>query len=385
MAKIVRHYRVKRGRAFWQPSAVMKKAGFVSVPLGEDGPEAVMLAEQWNNRWDAVRRGADPSPAQISATANLSPEAAEELSVYPARSIGAGFRAFRRTGEWPKKAARTREEWHRGWRWIKPVFGDVDPRTVTLTDISQWRDWVESQVSAGEAWRALKIWRALWKVLAALQLCEREADPSLAVRNSAPKGRRQQWTEGEAVRLVKRAWRMGFHGLAAAMACGWDAQLEVGDLRALRASQMATAGSGRLFFTQRGKTGVPVGGVLSARSMSLLAAYVEQLGVELLGDAYLFRTRTGQPYTSDRLNRDFAIVREAEFGKLEARTFGHDFRRSGAVEAIAGDATAEAVAHAMGNTLGASNFLFATYVPVNAATIRSVQQARIRGRAKLRN
>jgi hypothetical protein len=306
------------------------------------------------------------------------------MTVYPRGSLGAGFKQFRATPEWERKAARTREEWHRGWRWIKPLFGDVNPRTVTLADISAWRLWVVGEVSEGEAWRALKTWRALWKVCAALQLCAREQDPSLGVRNSAPKGRKSKWAEGEAVRLVKRAWRMGFRGLAAALACGWDAQLEVGDLRALRASQMATAGSGNLFFTQRGKTGVPVGGLLSARAMAILAAYIESFGAEMLADAFLFRTRTGEPYSSDRLNRDFAIVREAEFGKEELRTFGHDFRRSGAVEAIAGDATAEAVAHAMGNTLSASNFLFATYVPVNAATIRNVQQARRLGRTRLR-
>ena len=61
-----------------------------------------------------------------------------------------------------------------------------------------------------------------------------------------------------------------------------------------------------------------------------------------------------------------------------------DFRRSGAVEAIVGGAKAEELAHAMGNTLSASNALFATYVPVNLATIRSVMEARRRGRRRLR-
>jgi hypothetical protein len=62
-----------------------------------------------------------------------------------------------------------------------------------------------------------------------------------------------------------------------------------------------------------------------------------------------------------------------------------DFRRSGAVEAIAGGAKAEELAHAMGNTLSASNALFATYVPVNQATLRTVLEARRRGRSKLRD
>ena len=47
------------------------------------------------------------------------------------------------------------------------------------------------------------------------------------------------------------------------------------------------------------------------------------------------------------------------FGDRENRTLA-DFRRSGAVEAIAGGAKAEELAHAMGNTLSASNALFAT-------------------------
>jgi hypothetical protein len=63
---------------------------------------------------------------------------------------------------------------------------------------------------------------------------------------------------------------------------------------------------------------------------------------------------------------------------------GHDFRRSGAVEAIVGKAKPAELAHAMGNTLSASNFLFATYVPINAETIRAVSEARKAGRRKLR-
>jgi hypothetical protein len=57
----------------------------------------------------------------------------------------------------------------------------------------------------------------------------------------------------------------------------------------------------------------------------------------------------------------------------------HDFRRTGAVEAITGGAKAEQVAHAMGNMLSASNALFATYVPVNVATLREVMAAQRAG------
>jgi hypothetical protein len=71
-------------------------------------------------------------------------------------------------------------------------------------------------------------------------------------------------------------------------------------------------------------------------------------------------------------------------GRSNDATVGHDFRRTGAVEAITGGAKAEHVAHAMGNTLSASNALFATYVPVSVTTLREVMKARRAGRRKLR-
>jgi hypothetical protein len=183
---------------------------------------------------------------------NLSPERSEELTVYPPRSFGEAFRRYRRTDEWARKAPRTREDWWRGWKRIKPVFADCDPRT--LEDVSAWRKVIEDTVSRGEAHRGLKIWRALWKVSAALGDCVRDADPSLGVRNTAAKGRSATWTEGEAARLFKRAWRDGYHGLAAVIAVAWSTQLSPGDVRALRASQLARDGTGALFFTARGKT-----------------------------------------------------------------------------------------------------------------------------------
>jgi hypothetical protein len=334
----------------------MRALGFYSVPCGKDGPDAWAIAEQWNARWQMVKRGEAPSPAK-SASDNLSPEQSEELSIYPRRSLGEAFRRYRRTNEWASKEPRTREDWWRAWRRIKPIFGDCDPRTVTLENISEWRKAVEDSVSLREAHRCLKIWRALWKVSAALGYCVRDADPSLGVRNKAAPGRSATWTEGEVARLFKQAWRDGYHGLAAVIAVAWSTQMSPGDVRAVRAS--------------------------SDRALAALEAYIARLGAELHGEAYIFRNRSGAPYSSDTLGDDFRDVRRLVFGDRDNRTLA-DFRRSGAVEAIAGGAKAEELAHAMGNTLGASNALFATYVPINQATLRSVLEARRRGRSKLR-
>ena len=377
------YYTVRRnGRGFWEPRPHMRALGFHSVACGPDGPEAWAVAEEWNRRWLATWKHGEPSPAIVAAD-NLSPDRSDELTYYPPRSLGEAFKRYRRTDEWARKAPRTREDWWRGWRRIKPVFGDCNPRTVSLEDISAWRAAIEETVSLREAHRAMKIWRALWKVAAALGYCIRDADPSLGVRNTAATGRSATWTEGEAVRLFKGAWRSGYHGLAAMIAVAWSTQLSPGDVRALRDSQLAKDGRGAVFFTARGKTGQPVGGALSDRGLAALEAYIARLAIELHGEAFIFRNRSGAPYSKDTLGDDFRDVRRAVFGDADRRTLA-DFRRSGAIEAIAGGARAEELAHAMGNTLSASNALYATYVPVNQATLRSVMEARRRGRTKLR-
>src|SRR5262249_29646725 len=151
-------------------------------------------------------------------------------------------------------------------------------------DLDAWRTMIEQTVSLREAHRCVKIWRALWRKLAALGYCMRDADPSLGITNRAAKGRSAVWREGEIVRLAKRAWREGYHGLAAVIAVMWSSQQSPGDVRTLVASQMVTDGAGAVFFTDRAKTGKPVGGALSDRALRAVEEYVKTLGVELLDD-----------------------------------------------------------------------------------------------------
>ncbi|WP_137388001.1 hypothetical protein [Rhodoligotrophos defluvii] len=397
MGKVkIPYYVVVKGRGYWRPTARMRSLGFTIVRCGADGPAAWAIAAQWNQRWQAARRGLAGSLVATAAE-NPSSEEAEEKAIYPAESLGDAFRRYRRTNEWRLKKPRTREDWWRGWRRIRLVFGDVDPRSVKMEDISAWRAAIEETVSLREAHRALKIWRALWKVAAAMKYCERDEDPSLVVRNRAERGRSATWTEGEVVRLVKQAWREGYRGLAAAMAVMWDTQFSPGDVRSLTAGQIACREVGGIFFTERGKTGASVGGILSKRSAKLLDAYVKTLGFALHDDAPVFRTRgltavgagggrprPPSPYTKDRFAADFRVIRSLTFGEGEDRQL-LDFRRSGAVEAIAGGAEAEQLSRAMGNSLSASNSLFETYVPVKHGIVREVTQARKKGRRKLRS
>ena len=114
-----------------------------------------------------------------------------------------------------------------------------------------------------------------------------------------------------------------------------------------------------------------------------------------MDDAPCFRTpgyvpggKGGRPhppkvYTKRKFEQDFARTRAAVFGQNERRQM-LDIRRTGSVEAIAGEATREQLGHAMANSIGRSNALFDTYVPLNVTSIDGVAEARKRGRNKLR-
>jgi len=61
----------------------------------------------------------------------------------------------------------------------------------------------------------------------------------LIFANPAPQPRQQVWSEGEAVRIVKAAWRAGYRGLAACLATAWDSQLPPVDASRLQRARHA--------------------------------------------------------------------------------------------------------------------------------------------------
>jgi hypothetical protein len=112
-------------------------------------------------------------------------------------------------------------------------------------------------------------------------------------------------------------------------------------------------------------------------------AYLESFPAEPLGDAAIFRNRSGAPYSKDTLGHDFADIRAQVFGPLERRQLA-DFRRTGSVEALAGGADPDTLSSKMANSLSHSNRLHKTYAPVQLSKVRDADAARKRGRVKLR-
>src|SRR5262245_6532311 len=112
----------------------MRRAGFrlINLSKGEwiDGRQEPSLADKrealrLNADWDRHRRGLPP--------------AAVEAHSYPKGSVGDGYlramalRAQERASKgivWTREQE-SRDDWPRAWRWIEPLLGDCDPKTVT--------------------------------------------------------------------------------------------------------------------------------------------------------------------------------------------------------------------------------------------------------------
>jgi hypothetical protein len=350
----------------------MAELGFRLVDCGEDGPAAWAIAAECNARWDAVRhcRGNVPTMPFLPAVAP--------------GSIAEAFARIRNTWTWREKKPRTREDWLRGWKHIAPSFGERAPAGVSFEEIDAWYGALLGDVGVREAHRAMKIWRALWHMMAGLRTatgalyCDRAADPSAGVRRRTPKPRNAIWLAKEALQLVNTALDLDYLGLAAALQVAWDTMLSPVDVRSLTLAQLRQDGAGSFFELARAKTGKAAIGTLSDRANELITA----LPYALHPDAPIFRTRAGAPYRADSLGKDFRAVRAAIFPG-DSRTL-MDFRRSGAVEATAGDVNPAALAGKMANSIDANRELQATYQPHNATLVRLADAARARGRDRLR-
>jgi hypothetical protein len=384
MGKIkIPYYSVIAGRGYWRPTRKMRALGFQIVRCGGDGPEAWALATEWNERWQAVRKGDAPPLVDLD---KLSRDQAEAARRYPPGSIGAAFQIYIRTPEWLARAYSARiKVWWPAWFRIRDMWGDVAPDTITFEMMSKWRAALERAHGRGVAHKTLRVWRTFWKIMLGMKVA-RTADPSLGIRNRAPAPRWQRWSEGEVVRLVKTAWRNGYHGIACIIGVASDTQFSPVDVRTL-AQRHCTLHAGRLVFDRqadgRTKTGRAAIGTVSVRTERLVQFYLNRLGAELHPDAVLFRNRSNNPYRPDTLSDDFADVRELAFPGDKRRLM--DMRRSGVVEAIAGDAGPLGLSAKLANSIERSNTLHKTYAPIDIEAVRNTDAARLKGRRKMRN
>lgn len=360
------YYVVKKGHGYWQPTKTMRLKGFASIRCGIDGPIAWAKAEEMNREWQRFRHGL----------------AATERDRWPNGSIGQAFERLKLTGEWARMEPRTREDWERGNRMIEPVFGDVAPSTVIFEHVDAFYGQLFDEKGVSESYRAIKHWRRLWKKMAAMGLCVSHADPSAGIRRISPAPRSQVWSEREAALLAKTAFRHGYMGLACIIAVAWDTQFSPVDVRSLDFDQIRER-QGRITFERvfREKTGREVIGTITRKTERLVRVYLHGLAERGISAGIIFRHRKWAAYSKDTLGDDFRTVRAIAYPGDKRVLM--DMRRSGAVEAAAGEVDPNALAAKMGNTINSNRQLQRTYQPSSLAAVRKADEARKLGRRNL--
>jgi hypothetical protein len=93
-------------------------------------------------------------------------------------------------------------------------------------------------------------------------------------------------------------------------------------------------------------------------------------------------TRTSAAYTKNSLADDFRDIRKLLFPG-DTRQL-QDMRRTGAVEAQSGGTDLSVISQKMANTVASSAHLQKTYLPVNHAAVELADEARKRGRRRIR-
>jgi hypothetical protein len=378
MARVrIRYYRPPRngaeGPGFWEPGKQADTFNLPrSVPCGPDGPAAWAIAQSWNTKLDAARRGED-----------------QPTAVYPKGTFGSFWEKFRRTPSWDAMAPRTREDYWRAWTVIEPRFARCLVTRITAIESERFHLEIHpvhadpkkrTALSWAEAWRVLKCWRAVINALEHYGVLARA--PIGRISNPAPPGRTQRWSDGEVRTLINGAWLRGHHGMACAIAIAWDTLFSPVDVRLTVAAEWSSDATGAFIATSRVKTGKTVFAPLSARTALLVEGYKAKLGVALVPTALLLRTRSGQPWaTKDTFAQEFRRLR-AEVLPGDQRQF-LDLRRSGNTEAWVGGEDRTNLAKALGNSLHKNDRLWETYTPPTLAAAREVMAARLIGRVRL--
>lgn len=371
----VRYYRVRKGRGYWEPGAHGAAFDFAkSVPCGPHGPAAWAIAEAWNKRLDAARRGEDP----------------EQGPQYPRGTLGEFWERFRTTKAWELLAPRTREDYARVWPNIEAWSPAPGAPTLAHTLVNRLSPDLSERFHAdlspvhnegavlswNEAHRTLKVWRALLNALVAYRIVPPPA-PIGRVTNPAPKGRESVWLHAEILHLAEIAVRDGFLGMGIAIRLAWAAMLSPVDVRLLDLQGFTYSPQGGEVATRREKTAKRVRQVVDRETAALVQLYIASLaqrGVELFPGSPLVRRRDGLAYAGkDAFAEDFRYVRAAAFPGDERQFL--DIRRSAATEARMGGADLRDLGKAMANRIDDSDALFDTYVLAASQRVLEARQA----------
>ncbi len=318
MGKIkVRHLRVKASGFYFEPSSLMKAAGFRAEALGMDLAVAVARCNELNAEWDAIRIGGDKKP---------------ELS--PKGTMARLIEDLLTSSAYRDKSAARQNELDYSIKEILPIFGPAQLTRIMPEQCEKFYDNLREQGSVHKAARIVKDLRYLFNRAIKQRTLVHNPAHGFAVKQPPP--RQITWTEDQVVRVIDLAWKEGFHGISVAITIMYDTSLRPGDVRALTVGQI---GADRVILTVA-KTNTEAMLPLWDETVDRIRRYLAEMDATLLPSATLIRTRFGRPYGEKNfINQARRIMRKA--GIPDAYQL-RDIRRTAMTErADAGSTIAE--------------------------------------------
>ncbi|MDP6253647.1 MAG: tyrosine-type recombinase/integrase [Alphaproteobacteria bacterium] len=187
--KKIRHFREtttadQRVVYRFEPSLVMRDAGYRNETLGEDRSAAIAKVEQYNAEWDADRGG--------------------QKAVVPRGNINWLIHQFEKDPTWyGAKAKRTRQEMDYAFRLFAAQLGAVSVKSVRRGHCrALYNDWRLE----GSAHKAKKLMKWVHRLFSyALELEIIETHPMYGFKMETPPSRDMVWSEWEVDRVIESA------------------------------------------------------------------------------------------------------------------------------------------------------------------------------------
>jgi integrase len=269
---------------YWQPSAKLAQAGFLTRRLPDDPAEAVRAAQKLNAELDAWYQGAPLAPAKPPIGADTLLGQHELFLSDPAFS---------------RMSPRTQRDYRYSIK-AALIWGGAHPvRAVTRKAVKAWYRGRLRDGSAATARNAMAALRRL------LSFAHDEGmipeNPALKMRVKTPESRSRVWSFDETERFCATAVAVGRPSMALAVMLGWCLGQRPADLRTLTWA----AYDGHAVALRQAKTGTPIWVPCLPALRGLLDATRRTAPQIVVSEA------TGRPYLESDFQHRFADIRRA--------------------------------------------------------------------------
>lgn len=334
----VRHLRFKAGRFFFQPSKIMRAAGYYPEALGDDLKAAIARAEELNAAWDRDRTKPAPEMIQTGTVKWLAMHFERDLGYYLSKS------------------PRYREQIDQFFRVINAMIGPHQISDIRRSHVRAIYNQLREAHSKPYADKAVKHLRRLFTFAIDEEIIE--TNPATSLNIPADPGRSQVWTRDQIDTMIRHADESGRRSVALAVSIAYDTTQRLGDILSAKRDQIDEGG----LYVIQSKTGARVWNPLSQRTKDLIG-----------NDLYLIVSEeTGHPYNRTNFGRMFRKIATRAGIPVDLRF--HDIRRTAATEAGNRGATEAEISAMTGHKPGSK--ILATYVKPGRDASRSAANKR---------